>query len=194
VAARGAVLYFCIVEMINVNWMYNTSLQQFLTLFEWSIDHADKAPILKDRVNNIIDTLTYKVYRYISRGLFERDKVTFKLMISMKILIKDGILETKDIQFLLKAGSALEDRNNPFSLWLDQKQWLNLKALSQHKFGTQHGCFFKEIQDRITRNEGSWKNWVNEDEPEKSEVPDYNDKIKSEQVGHFIHLCLMRCI
>jgi len=85
VAARGAVL------------MYNTSLQQFLQLFEWSIDHADKAPILKDRVNNIIDTLTYKVYRYISRGLFERDKVTFKLMISMKILIKDGILETKDI-------------------------------------------------------------------------------------------------
>lgn len=97
VAARGAVLYFCIVEMINVNWMYNTSLQQFLQLFEWSIDHADKAPILKDRVNNIIDTLTYKVYRYISRGLFERDKVTFKLMISMKILIKEGILEQKDI-------------------------------------------------------------------------------------------------
>jgi dynein heavy chain len=27
VAARGAVLYFCIVEMIKVNWMYNTSLQ-----------------------------------------------------------------------------------------------------------------------------------------------------------------------
>jgi dynein heavy chain len=27
VAARGAVLYFCIVEMTQVNWMYNTSLQ-----------------------------------------------------------------------------------------------------------------------------------------------------------------------
>lgn len=27
VAARGAVLYFCIVEMAQVNWMYNTSLQ-----------------------------------------------------------------------------------------------------------------------------------------------------------------------
>ncbi len=83
--------------MINVNWMYNTSLQQFLYLFEWSIDHAEKAPILKDRVNNIIDTLTYKIFRYISRGLFERDKVTFKLMVSMKILVKEGVLEQKDI-------------------------------------------------------------------------------------------------
>jgi len=26
VAARGSVLYFCIVEMIQINWMYNTSL------------------------------------------------------------------------------------------------------------------------------------------------------------------------
>jgi dynein heavy chain len=25
-AARGAVLYFCVVEMTLVNWMYNTSL------------------------------------------------------------------------------------------------------------------------------------------------------------------------
>jgi len=66
-------------------------------LFEWSIDHAEKAPILKDRVNNIIDTLTYKIFRYISRGLFERDKVTFKLMVSMKILVKEGVLEQKDI-------------------------------------------------------------------------------------------------
>lgn len=26
VAARGSVLYFCVVEMIQINWMYNTSL------------------------------------------------------------------------------------------------------------------------------------------------------------------------
>lgn len=97
VAARGAVLYFCIVEMINVNWMYNTSLQQFLQLFELSIDMAKPDPLLKMRVDNIIKELTFKVYSYISRGLFERDKVTFKLMISMKIQVKAGLLEHKDI-------------------------------------------------------------------------------------------------
>ena len=43
VAARGAVLYFCIVEMTLVNWMYNTSLSQFIELYEWSITNSPKA-------------------------------------------------------------------------------------------------------------------------------------------------------
>lgn len=92
VAARGAVLYFCIVEMTLVNWMYNTSLQQFLGLFDYGILQSPKSNFIKDRVHNITQCLTYKVYRYISRGLFERDKTTFKLMMSTKILIKDGKL------------------------------------------------------------------------------------------------------
>jgi len=79
VAARGAVLYFCIVEMTLVNWMYNTSLSQFLDLFDYGIDKSAKTQLYKDRVNNIINCMTYKTFRYINRGLFERDKVTFKL-------------------------------------------------------------------------------------------------------------------
>ena len=90
VAARGAVLYFCIVEMTYVNWMYNTSLQQFLDLYDYGIDNSPKSNFIKDRVHNITQCLTYKTYRYINRGLFERDKVTFKLMMSTKILIKAG--------------------------------------------------------------------------------------------------------
>jgi dynein heavy chain len=43
VAARGAVIYFCIVEMANVNWMYNVSLLQFLDIFYDGIDNSPKA-------------------------------------------------------------------------------------------------------------------------------------------------------
>ena len=78
VTARRAVLCFCIVEMLLVLWMYNTSLYQFFWLLHMLIDNAPKAQLLKDRVQNIINTLTYKVYRYINRGLFEKDKIKFQ--------------------------------------------------------------------------------------------------------------------
>ncbi len=74
--------------------------------------------MIKDRVQNITVELTRRVYRYINRGLFERDKVTFKLMMSMKIMIKEGKILPSDVGMLLKAGSGIDDRNKPFN-WLD---------------------------------------------------------------------------
>jgi len=88
VAARGAVLYFCVVDLAIINWMYSTSLQQFLDLFDYGIDFSPKSQLVKDRVANIIQWMTRKTYRYINRGLFEVDKITFKLMVCLKILVK----------------------------------------------------------------------------------------------------------
>lgn len=194
VAARGAVLYFCIVEMTLVNWMYNTSLTQFIELFEWSIINSPKAQLTKERVERIVTWLTRKVYRYINRGLFERDKVMFKLMMATKILIKDGKLTNGDVGLLLKAGGGIDDRTKPFS-WMEQKQWLNLKALSKHKFANEHTFFFKELPDKINRSEQVWKKWIDENEPENTVVPDYAEKISADQnIGHFIHLCLVRAL
>lgn len=77
--------------------------------------------------------MTRKTYRYVNRSLFERDKVTFKLMVSLKILIKAELLTVSDMNMMLKAGAAVDDKNKKFN-WLDQKAWLNLVALSKHKF------------------------------------------------------------
>ena len=113
VATRGSLLYFGIVEMSMVNWMYNTSLTQFLQKFDESIDTADKANTPQERVRNITYKLTYIVYRYINRGLFEKDKLTFLLMICMKILLIGGKLTQTDADLLLKGGKGLDKNAIP---------------------------------------------------------------------------------
>lgn len=193
VAARGAVLYFCVVEMTLVNWMYNTSLQQFLDLFDYGIDMSAKTQLVKDRVNNIINCMTYKVYRYINRGLFETDKVTFKLQMCLKVLIKSGALNQGDVNMLLKSGAGVDDRNKKFN-WMDQKLWLNIVALSKHKFNNEPSGFFKDIVDKIQRYEKDWKKFMDENSPENTPIPEYEDKINAESIGHFLHLCLIRSV
>lgn len=194
VAARGSVLYFCIVEMIQINWMYNTSLPQFLGLFYYAIANSTRAQLVKDRVNYIISALTLKVYRYINRGLFERDKVTFKLMMCFKILIKANILTSADVGVFLKAGSGIDDRNKKYN-WMDQKVWLNIVALSKHKFGNDHSFFYKELPERIGRLEKEWRKFMDENEPENAVIPDFEEKIANDQnIGSFLHMCLIRSL
>lgn len=54
-------------------------------LFNDSIDNAPKAQLPSKRVENVIEELTYCVYKYVNRGLFECDKTANLLMMSFKI-------------------------------------------------------------------------------------------------------------
>jgi dynein heavy chain len=141
-------------------------------LFDYGIDASPKNAGLKvnERVNIIIEWLTRRVYRYINRGLFEKDKITFKLLMSTKILIKNSILTSADVDLLLKAGGGVDDRDD-CPQWIKKKTWLNLKALASHKFNHLKSVFFKDILKLIDRDEEAWKMYFDETEPEKCKVP-----------------------
>jgi len=206
VATRGSIMYFNMVDMTNVvnpitmqasGWMYNCSLLQFQEQFDVSVRNSEKCQPTSKRVSKIIEFLTYRVYRYMNRGLFERDKMMFKLMVTLKIMQVANQLTSVDVSVLLKAGSALDaksERQNPFR-WLDTKVWLNILQLSRHAFGVDQMLFFREIIDFIQRNDAAWKKWFDENEPESVPVPDYEERIGMERVlGQFLRLMLVRCM
>jgi len=117
VATRGSIMYFNMVDMTNVvnpitaqmsGWMYNCSLLQFLGVFEMSVRTSEKCQPTAKRVDKIIQALTYNVYRYMNRGLFERDKMMFKLIVTLKVMVVANQISTADVSIFLKAGSSLD--------------------------------------------------------------------------------------
>mmetsp|Transcript_3629 Transcript_3629/g.6367 ORF Transcript_3629/g.6367 Transcript_3629/m.6367 type:complete len:3156 (-) Transcript_3629:97-9564(-) len=206
VATRGSIMYFNMTDMTNVmnpitaqpsGWMYNCSLLQFLEQFEISVRNSEKCQPTSKRVEKIILFLTYQVYRYMNRGLYERDKMMFKLMVTLKIMVIANQINAGDVSMLLKAGSSLDvkaERANPFK-WLSDKIWLNVIQMSRQPFGVDQVVFFREIQDFMQRNEATWRKWFDENEPEGVPVPDYEDRMNMDRtLGPFLRLVLVRCM
>ena len=190
-ATRGSVLYFAIVELSMVNVMYQTSLAQFLELFMSSMDHAEKAALASKRVANIIETMTYITYRYINKGLYEADKLTFILLVTMKILVTGGMLKSGDVTLFLRGGAALDInsvRRKPFT-WISNPVWLNVIELSQSN------KFFSNLATDMIGNEAMWKRWYEDNEPEQMAIPDYEQRIAEQaDVGPFLKLLLVRSL
>ena len=62
-----------------------SNVQAFNVVFEKAIDKAEPAEEVKDRVVNLIDCITFSVFVYTSRGLFERDKLTFVTQMTTQV-------------------------------------------------------------------------------------------------------------
>lgn len=155
-----------------------------------SMDVAEKANLPAKRVQKIIDCMTYLVYRYVNKGLYEVDKLLFIFIVTVKIMVTAAVLEQTEVTTFLRGGAALDInsvRKKP--KWIMDDAWLNMIELSNQN------PFFKALPDNVMRNNDAWKAFYEDNEPENLPIPDFELALNdNKEKGSWLRLLLLRCI
>lgn len=86
-AARASLLYFILNDLNSINPIYQFSLKAFSVVFQKAIAKAESSDEVEVRVKNLIDCISFSVYQYTSRGLYNV-YILFILFIAFRHLIQ----------------------------------------------------------------------------------------------------------
>ena len=100
--SRASVLYFILNDLHKINPIYQFSLKAFSVVFNVAIERAEMADDVKTRVGFLTECITYNVFMYTTRGLFECDKLIFTAQMAFQILIMKKEVNPVELDFLLR--------------------------------------------------------------------------------------------
>jgi len=106
IASRGSVLYFLVVEMAKVNVMYQTSLKQFLNLFDASIKLSTRGVNTEERISIVLNRINWEVWQFVQRALFVKDRFLFTLLMALKIHLHESHISHEEFMVLIKGDPS----------------------------------------------------------------------------------------
>lgn len=170
--------------------MYQYSLQWFRNLFIQAIRLSETSTEIRRRIQSLNDFFTYYVYMNICRSLFERHKLLFSFLLSIRILQGDDLIDNDEWMFLISGKSPLKNEMielakaiiNPSPDWIDGRMWKDITSLSRLDK-------FKNLNQDISDNLDDWRDLYDSLNPHEEDLHgQYKD------LNAFQKLCILRCI
>ncbi|CAM9264603.1 unnamed protein product [Hapterophycus canaliculatus] len=132
----------------------------------------------------LVDAVTMTVFNYVRRGLFERDKLTVATMLTLKILVNDGILAQEEVDYLVMSKASMDPGNmGPLGEWLPETIWPKLKSLERIKR-------FQNIGDAMQSDSDDWQAWFDDEKADQAKLPGEFEK----SLNSFDRLILLRAM
>ncbi|GFV14126.1 dynein heavy chain 8, axonemal [Trichonephila clavipes] len=153
-------------EKVIENWTSRLDYIRGSPMPEIIFEISDLDPDVRKRIRNIIQYLTYEVYRYAVRGFYECHRFLFVLMLALKLQLESGSISYIEFFTFVKGGASLDMnsvRPKPYT-WIPDVIWLNIVQLSRL-------TSFKTLVDEVCTKEAEWKTWFESEVPEAASFP-----------------------
>lgn len=172
VACHSTVLYYTVIDLSNINPLYQYSLQWYMNLFVQSIESANKSKDLSRRLKFLMDAITINLYNNVCRSIFEKDKLLFSFLLTCKIMISCNQLQHRLFIYFLKGNDEDEHVKNEESEgvgkcpveWMPEEMWKRVAELEDIEE-------FKDISKDILEHEEDWRSFYNAMDPKNIELP-----------------------
>jgi dynein heavy chain len=167
-AVRGSIMYFVMANMANIDPMYQYSLAYFKVLFNECIEKSEKDGDIDARVDKINQYALENIYSNVCRGLFEKDKFIFSLLLCIQIMLDRGDVNPIEWSLVLRgAGLSVNPVANPDPVMQSQLGW-NLLFVMEEKLPQ----VFPGLTDAIASNWKRWFRWARSEFPHREPLPD----------------------
>ena len=155
-------------------------MKAFRGVFHKAMARSPGSDDVKVRVNSLIAHISYSVFLYTSRGLFEQDKLIFATQMTFQILSVSGDVSASDLDLLLRFPTT-PNVSSPVH-FLSNSSWGAIRALAQLDE-------FRNLDRDVELNGKRWRNWCQNEAPEKERLPaEWKTKTEVQQ------LCIMRAL
>ncbi|XP_032594376.1 dynein axonemal heavy chain 6 [Drosophila grimshawi] len=154
-SSRGAILYFVVAGLAEIDPMYQYSLKYFTQIFCNVLRNDHPVMTVERRISTLMVDELKAVYDNISRGLFENHKLIFSFLLALSVERQEGRVTEDEFGFLTRGPlGTIRSKNQPPGVKLSQAEWeaaIYMEDTFKDSFAgftnELHKPFFLQLQD-----------------------------------------------